>query len=446
MLRAKVRYKLFETGGFKQKLLMWSNNFPVFCYLDSNNYYDSCSSGYFYHTYDAIAGVGYNNMMETDEHNAFFMLREFVNKSGDWIFGYLSYDLKNQIENLTSANYDGIGFPVINFFQPRLVFTIKGKTLEIHYFEDQYTKDEINQLFNLINDIKITGKNIYANININARVSKQEYLDTINKIKAHIYRGDIYEINYCHEYYCENQQIDPLLIYCVLKTISPAPFSCFYKLFDKFLISASPERFLKKTGNKIISQPMKGTIKRGDYPGADEILKSKLRHDPKEIAENIMIVDLVRNDLSKTEAMESVMPEEMCGIYSFRHVHQMVSTISAVLKSEDYIIDAIKNAFPMGSMTGAPKVKAMELIEKYEKTRRGLFSGAVGYFSPDNDFDFNVVIRSILYNSTRGYLSCMFGSAITAQSIPENEYEECLIKAEAINQVFNYTIKEISNA
>jgi para-aminobenzoate synthetase component 1 len=446
MLRAKVKYKLVETGRFRQKLLMWIGNFPVFCYMDSNNYYDSCKSKFFYHTYDAIAAAGCNDMLEPVENNAFFELKEYVNKRKDWIFGYLSYDLKNEIENLTSANYDGIGFPVINFFQPRLVFTIKGKTLEIHYFEDQYSRDEIELLFDYINSMKITVRNIHYNINITARMSKKEYIDAVNSIKTHIYRGDIYEINYCHEYYCENIRMDPLLIYNSLKTISPVPFSCFYRLFDKFLISASPERFIKKAGNKIISQPMKGTIKRSDYQGADESLKSKLRHDPKEIAENIMIVDLVRNDLSKTAAMASVKLEEICGLYSFSHVHQMVSTISALLKSEDDIIDAIKNAFPMGSMTGAPKVKAMELIEKYEKTKRGLFSGAVGYFSPDNDFDFNVVIRSILYNNTGRYLSYMVGSAITAQSVPENEYEECLLKAEAINQVFNLTVKEISNA
>jgi para-aminobenzoate synthetase component 1 len=414
--------------------------------MDSNNYYDSCKSEYFYHTWDAIAGAGSIDMLEPVEFSAFSDLKKFVLGKEDWLFGYLGYDLKNEIENLSSVNPDGIGFPVMNFFQPRLVFTINGKILEIHYFERHYSRDEIDMLFSHINSIRVIGLDNRSSISIAARMSKKEYIDTVNRIKAHIYRGDIYEMNYCHEYYCDNQNIDPLLVYNSLKTISPAPFSCFYKLSDKYLISASPERFLKKTGNKIISQPMKGTIKRSDYPVADEGLKSKLRHDPKEIAENIMIVDLVRNDLSRTAAMRSVQLEEMCGIYSFRHVHQMVSTISAILRSEDDLIDTIKYAFPMGSMTGAPKVKAMELIEKYEKTRRGLYSGAVGYFSPENDFDFNVVIRSILYNNTRRYLSYMVGGAITAQSVPEREYEECLVKAEAINQVLSFNVKEILNA
>jgi para-aminobenzoate synthetase component 1 len=414
--------------------------------MDSNNYYDSCKSEYLYHTYDAIAGAGCIEMLEPDEFNAFFELENFVRKKEDWLFGYLGYDLKNETENLLSANYDGTGFPVINFFQPCLVFTINGKTLEIHYFKSQYSTDEIDILFNHIDSIKVDACNEDFSLNITARMSKKEYIEAVNNIKTHIYRGDIYEMNYCQEFYCDDQSINPLLVYNALNKISPAPFSCLYKLNDKYLISASPERFLKKTGNKIISQPMKGTIKRSDHPVADESLKSKLRYDPKEIAENIMIVDLVRNDLSRTAAMKSVQLEEICGIYSFRHVHQMVSTISAILRNEGELIDAIKFAFPMGSMTGAPKVKAMELIEKYEITRRGLYSGSVGYFSPENDFDFSVVIRSILYNDTRRYLSYMVGSAITAQSVPEREYEECLVKAKAINQVFNLTINEIINA
>jgi para-aminobenzoate synthetase component 1 len=414
--------------------------------MDSNNYYDSCKSEYLYHTYDAIAGAGCIEILEPDEFNAFFELEKWVRRKEDWLFGYLGYDLKNEIENLTSANYDGTGFPVMNFFQPCLVFTMKGKILEIHYLKGQYSADEIDLLFNHIDSINVNSRIRDLSLNISARMSKKEYIEAINIIKSHIYRGDIYEMNYCHEFYCDNQSINPLQVYNSLNRISPAPFSCFYKLNDKYLISASPERFLKKTGNKIISQPMKGTIKRSDLPLADESLKSKLRSDPKEISENVMIVDLVRNDLSRTAAMKSVKLEEICGIYSFRHVHQMVSTISAILRNEDELIDAIRFAFPMGSMTGAPKVKAMELIEKYEKTRRGLFSGSVGYFSPEKDFDFNVVIRSILYNDTRRYLSYMVGSAITEQSVPEREYEECLVKAEAINQVFNLTINEITNA
>ena len=436
-MRAKVKYKLFDPDSFRQKLIVWMNQYPVFCYLDSNNYYGQSKAGLFYHTYDTVAGIDFNDILEHGENDAFASLKEFVHCKNDWLFGYFSYDLKNEIENLTSGNFDGIGFPDLKFYQPKLVFVIKENNLEIQYLEKYYSKDKVNLIINSIENIEIIEHKKISDLYIKRRIPPHEYTDTVNKIKKHIFRGDIYEINYCQEYYCENQNINPLDIYTKLKNVSPTPFSCFFRLFDKYLISASPERFLKKMGSKIISQPMKGTINRGKSERSDQHLKNKLKLDPKEIAENVMIVDLVRNDLSKSAAKESVKVEELCGIYTFEQVHQMVSTISAELESEDDMIDTIKNAFPMGSMTGAPKVKAMELIEKYENTKRGMYSGAVGYFTPENDFDFNVVIRSILYNSTKQYLSYMVGSAITAKSIPENEYNECLLKAKAINQVLN---------
>jgi len=200
-------------------------------------------------------------------------------------------------------------------------------------------------------------------------------------------------------------------------------------------LSASPERFLKKINNKLISQPIKGTIKRGGSKIEDENLKFALKNDNKELAENIMIVDLVRNDLTRTVLNASVKVEELCEIYSFKQVHQMISTISAEIDNNLALSDIFKNTFPMGSMTGAPKIRAMEIIEKYEKTKRGLYSGAVGYINPKGDFDFNVVIRSIFYNSENNYLSFTVGGAITANSVPENEYNECLLKAKAILEV-----------
>jgi para-aminobenzoate synthetase component 1 len=445
-MREIIKYCLDNPDSFRNNLLIWSNAYPVFCCLESNNYYKSCQSGLFYHTYDTIAGIDFAELFEPDRQEAFASLKEFVRRKKDWLFGHLSYDLKNEIENLTSGNFDGIDFPLMLFFQPRLVFTIRDKILEIHYPGDQYSKDEIDSLYNSVRKLKIKSFKDYKDLNIRQRTTRQEYIETVNKIKADIFRGDIYEVNYCQEFYCENQEINPLFVFNALRSISPTPFSCLYKMFDKYLISASPERFLKKIGSKIISQPMKGTIKRSNFSDTDERLMNKLKYDPKEIAENIMIVDLVRNDLSKTAAVNSVRVEELCGIYSFKQVHQMVSTISAVLRTEDDMINAIKNAFPMGSMTGAPKIKAMELIEKYENIKRGLFSGAVGYFSPEKDFDFNVVIRSVLYNNTKLYLSYIVGSAITARSVPEKEYEECMIKAGAINQVFKFAEKEILNA
>jgi para-aminobenzoate synthetase component 1 len=226
--------------------------------------------------------------------------------------------------------------------------------------------------------------------------------------------------------------LNPVETYLRLSEISSAPFGAYYKLNDKYLLCSSPERFMKKAGNKLISQPIKGTIKRGGTDEEDIELKHSLLNDVKERAENVMIVDLVRNDLAKSCRPGSVKVEELFGIYTYPTVHQMISTVTGELDEQTHFIDALRNAFPMGSMTGAPKIEVMKLIEYYETTKRGLFSGSVGYITPDGDFDFNVVIRSLFYNEANKYLSYSTGGAITYDSIPEKEYEECMLKAKGI--------------
>jgi para-aminobenzoate synthetase component 1 len=290
----------------------------------------------------------------------------------------------------------------------------------------------------------IPKKNIPQTHKISTNFSKSYYLNTVEKIKQHIIEGDVYELNFCMGFFIENIEINPLETYLKLKQVSPMPFSAFLKLKDRYVLCASPERFLKKEGIKIISQPIKGTIRRGKDENEDDILKKELRNSEKELAENMMIVDLVRNDLARTAKTGSIKATELFGIYTFPQVHQMISTIEAAMNVENNAqteqgrreaIEFIKNAFPMGSMTGAPKIKAMELIENYEKSKRGVFSGTIGYINPVGDFDFNVVIRSIFYNSSKNYLGFQAGSAITYDSIAEQEYEECLLKTKAIREI-----------
>jgi len=275
-------------------------------------------------------------------------------------------------------------------------------------------------------------KKTVTRIHMQARTSREEYISNAKKLIEHIHCGDIYEVNYCIEFFAENVSVDPSSLFLKLNELTQAPFSCLYKNGEHWLICASPERFLHKKGSCIISQPIKGTRARGKTFEEDEKLKMELFLDEKERSENVMIVDLVRNDLSKSAKKNSVKVEELFGIHSFKSVHQMISTVRAELRNDVHPVDAIRNAFPMGSMTGAPKIKAMELIDEFENVKRGLYSGAVGYFTPDLDFDFNVVIRSIQYNSKTGYLSFMVGSALTANADPEKEYEECLLKAKTL--------------
>ena len=413
---------------FKQQLLHWAQQFDDVVWLDSNNYEQN------YSNYDAVLAVDAFTSIQTDDHEAFEKLKEYQTHVNDWIFGYLTYDLKNAVEDLKSNNFDGLQFPDLYFFQPKKLFFFKGNQVEMHYLN--MVADELESDLKAVQQINVsTHPQINNPIKIKLRIHKDEYFEKIHTMLAHIHRGDIYEANFCQEFYAENTEINPLETYNKLNTISNPPFASFLKINDKYLLSASPERYLKKQGNTIISQPIKGTAKRSETIEEDRQLKQDLLDNEKERSENIMIVDLVRNDLSKTAIKGSVEVEELCKIYTFDQVHQMISTVKSKIEPTTHAVDVIRSTFPMGSMTGAPKISAMKIIEALEETKRGLYSGSVGYFSPMGDFDFNVVIRSILYNETKKYVSYSVGGAITSKSDPLKEYEECLVKAKAMREV-----------
>jgi len=415
---------------FKAQLLFWSQQFDEVVWLDSNEYDQQ------YASYDAVLAVEALTVFQTDYYDAFNQLKEYQSSVKDWIFGYLSYDLKNDVEALSSNNFDGLQFPELFFFQPKKLFFLKGNVLETHYLN--LVEEELKADLYSINDTETeteTKSKAFPEdntIKIKLQIHKDEYFNKVNQMLAHINRGDIYEANFCQEFYAENTTIDPLETYHKLNAISKPPFATFLRVYDKYLMSASPERYIKKEGLKITSQPIKGTAERSANKNEDEVLKQELSEDIKERSENVMIVDLVRNDLSKTATKGSVIVEELCKVYTFDQVHQMISTVTSKVEASTHPVDIIRTTFPMGSMTGAPKISAMKIIEALEETKRGLYSGAVGYFSPENDFDFNVVIRSILYNETNNYVSYSVGGAITAKSDPLKEYEECLIKAKAM--------------
>lgn len=427
-MRTSINKQISNPQQFKEQLLSWSQQFREIVFLDSNEYPEKYSS------YDFILATDAFTSIKTDCHNAFEDLKQYQQTTRDWLFGYLTYDLKNDIEDLKSNNYDGLEFPDLFFFQPKKLFLLKGNQLEIKYLT--LCDDEVETDYDVISTFQNPKSRIQKPIKIEQRIAKESYLEKVSKILEHIHRGDIYEANFCMEFYAQTI-INPLENYLKLNKISNAPFSVFFKSNNHFLLSASPERYLKKENETIISQPIKGTAKRHSDSEQDEKIKLELISNQKERSENIMIVDLVRNDLSKTAQKGSVEVEELCKVYSFLQVHQMISTVKSKLKSEFTVLDVLKTTFPMGSMTGAPKISAMKIIEELEETKRGLYSGSVGYFTPNGDCDFNVVIRSILYNQENQYASFSVGSAITSLSIPENEYEECLLKAKAMREVLS---------
>ncbi|MEM1405416.1 MAG: anthranilate synthase component I family protein [Bacteroidota bacterium] len=419
MARTKRFFKVNDVKQFFQKANYWADQFSHFCSF--NPLYENYPFG----TFPRVIGAGAEFTLEGSNGSHFNALDRYIKQNKNWFFGHFGYDLKNEIEDLTSQNAERIQFPVLSFFRP----------IHLIHFQDNgifiETKADPEDVFNRILKVQ---KPSYTepDTDLKPDCTKPEYINTVKTLRSHIEKGDIYEINYCMNFSGDIIDPDPVELFTKLTHLSPNPFSVLYKINNKYTISASPERFIKKVGSEIISQPIKGTAARGSSMALDRKAKDNLEQSEKERAENMMIVDLVRNDLAKSCIPGSVKVNEMFGIYTFSQLHQMISTVSGQLNQVSSTVDSIKNAFPMGSMTGAPKIKVMELIEKYENSKRGLFSGSIGYFSPNNDYDFNVVIRSLFYDSNTNQLSFSVGSAITYDSDPEKEYEECLLKASAI--------------
>jgi para-aminobenzoate synthetase component 1 len=417
-------YSFIPNDNFVNKALQFANRESHVVYLNPNSYV------YPHGSFRHLLAFGTWKKLDEIPGENFEALKKFLKLNKDWVFGYFSYDLKNELEQLSSTNEDRINFPLLSFFVPKHIVFFNEYKSEIHSWEDP------EKLFHSIeNEISTTAPPLSEKIEIKQKISKEEYIQKITKLQQLILQGEIYETNFCMEYFAENVSLQPIAAYQKLNEISPMPFSCYLKLQDRYLLCASPERFIKKEQQQLISQPIKGTAKRDPDPKKDIEIRLALENSQKERSENIMIVDLVRNDLSHFAIPGSVKVEEVCALYSFTNVHQMISTVVAELEKEADVVEVIKKAFPMGSMTGAPKVRAMKLTDELEETARGLFSGAVGYFTPELDFDFNVVIRSILYNQETRYLSFQAGSAITYYADAEKEYEECEVKTAAIRTV-----------
>ena len=439
-MRKAIHFSLDQAETFRLKLLEWSKTFDQVCLLDNNGF--SSQNRLFEeipeNQFDWLCGVGaHESMVADDSRLAFQSLEAFSNQHEDWILGYLSYDLKNEVEQLTSENKDGLKLPEFHFFIPRYIFLFSSGKVTVEYLEAMDTVDGIHEIIKQIELTQLSEEEPSKKLQLNSRISKKQYIQNVSELKDHIQKGDIYEVNFCQEFYAENAVVAPVELYNKLNDTSPTPFSAYYRNNQYYLLCASPERYLKKIGNKVYSQPIKGTAPRGFNAEEDERIKNQLYLDPKERSENVMIVDLVRNDLSRSAQKDSVQVDELFGVYTFPQVHQLISTVSANINEDTHFVGVLKDTFPMGSMTGAPKVRAMKLIEQFETSKRGLFSGTVGVITPKKDFDFNVVIRSIIFNDTAQYLSFMVGGAITANSIPEKEYDESMLKAKAMFSVLN---------
>ncbi len=372
-------------------------------------------------------GLGEWRSVNQYQGNPLEKLDKLISENNDWIAGHCGYDLKKEIESIdcTKANEDG--FADLYFFIPEIVLILDGNMLRIGVKRES-DFDKILEQISATLEVHSNRKSI----NLEAATKQLEYLKTANVLLENIHRGNIYEINYCVDFIGNEEKMNPAQIFEQLNLLSQAPFSVLYRNNDSWLMCASPERYIAKQGSRLFSQPIKGTRKRGATPEEDASLITELQNDKKERMENIMIVDLVRNDLSRVAAKGSVQVTELCAVYTFKTVHQMISTVECKISPSTSFVEILKATFPMGSMTGAPKIRAMQLAEEFESQSRGIYSGSVGFITPEGDFDFNVVIRSITWNAETGHISAKAGSALTSESIPEKEYEECLIKVNAM--------------
>ena len=422
--RHKLHIKPTNKDSFIKKALYWADKSDRFAYFNSNHY-EFPHSGF-----KNFLAIGTYLNLSFNGQNDFKRLNEEVGKQPDFWIGHFTYDLKNQLEKLSSSHPNFPNFKPISFFIPTTIIHLE-KDWMIESFEDP------SEIYQKILDVNVKEVSPMSHKpRFRSEVTKNDYIKVAKKLREYIIEGDIYEINYCHEYTSENISIDPIATYLTLNRKVPSPFSTLYKNHSQYLLSASPERFLKKEGRTLISQPIKGTSPRSDDPFTDRMNKKYLTNSEKELAENMMIVDLVRNDLARSCKSGSVKVDEIFKVYSFPLWHQMISTISGELKTDVNLTDCIKNAFPMGSMTGAPKIKVMQLIEKYEKFQRNIYSGSIGYFLPNGDFDFNVIIRSLFYDKELNKSSFAVGGAITYDSTAEEEYTECQLKAKTFQSLF----------
>lgn len=375
----------------------------VACVLLSNGFADP------YGRYEVLAGFGAGR--EYTDPNS-------IPDSPELKLGFASYDLKNRFEKLESRNPALIQVPDLYFFEPRLFYSLDRDGIEEGNLE--------------LNESTGPSATTTASVEWHSPKAESVYSGILDQIRDNIVAGDFYEMNFCLQVQAlPDQNFDPYTAFLALNRLAPAPFAAFFKYHDRYLLCASPERFLQREGESICSQPIKGTRSRAVSVEDDRSVVAELLANEKDRAENIMIVDLVRNDLSRICTPGSVQVPELCRVHSYSHVHQMTSTVCGRLQPGKGFGEILQATFPMGSMTGAPKIEVMKYIDEYEDFRRGWYSGSVGYVQ-GNDMDLNVVIRALQYDASKNFLACHAGGAIVFDSVPSEEYEECLSKAKAM--------------
>lgn len=424
---------------FRSKLSAYAAGFEEFALLDSCG-----NSVYGENSFDYLLAAGAHAVCAPgSEARVFAEWEAFVEAHGDWIFGFLGYELNVGTESISPPAQKLFPSPPLRFFVPAILVLVQGTAVTISVHPDAIC-DSPDHVYHAILSAPLHPFSDTC-IRLQPMINKSAYIANVERIRKHIIDGDIYELNYCQPFVAHNAELEPISVFNRLCEVSKAPFSALHRFGSQYLICGSPERFFRYDGRRIQSMPIKGTRRRDADSTVDEQLRSELEQSVKDKAEHIMIVDLVRNDLTPYAVSGTIQVDALYGIHAFPQVYQMVSTISAELRQGVPVCRAIRQAFPMGSMTGAPKVRAMEIIAEVEPFQRGMYSGAFGYFTPEGHCDFNVVIRSLLYNADTRLLAAYAGGAIVYDSVAEKELDECYVKLSGIQQVLNQKDNDISD-
>lgn len=352
--------------------------------------------------------------------------------------GYFGYDIKAQSLNQPSPLPPATADPDPSFwFRPRILVRCIDSRLEFLSDEQNLGRSALRSWLvepktGLHDHLKKPRNGGLLRDLLCVQTTEEEYKEKVGVIRERIRDGDFYELNYCIEWSGQVPIQDPVTLWHRLATKAGGAFSALIKNRESWVMSASPERFLKKDGERLLSQPIKGTAPRSMDPRIDRQVAESLRTSIKENAEHLMIVDLVRNDLARCADPCSVQVDDLMGCYAFPAVHHLISSISATTVPEQSLSGILKACFPMGSMTGAPKEAVCSYIDRLEKTRRGIYSGSAGWFDTDGNFDLNVIIRSLVYDQSQDWVSLKTGGAITWDSDARTEWQECLTKAKAL--------------
>lgn len=349
--------------------------------------------------------------------------------------GYLSYDLSKQIEYIPSTSEEVVPDYILGLYNQVFAFDhIKQQCFimvtSLDEVDTEHILDSLLNLYNQAKNILVVNESLPL-IKLKSNYTQEQYIQKIVRAKDYILNGDIFEVNLSQCFSAKLQSDYPFnLLYNRLRNINQSPFGAYLNLGKVKILSASPERFLSIKDRHIETRPIKGTISRSREPNIDKQLIDTLRHSPKDRAENIMIVDLMRNDLSKICILPSVVVSSLCEVESFSNLHHLVSVVEGDLEPDRSILDIIPACFPGGSITGAPKIRAMQIIEELEGSSRGIYCGCIGYFGFNGNVDLSIAIRTIVLNNDT--LSFNVGGAVTLDSDSLNEYNETLLKAQKL--------------